>query len=100
MDALAQEVELLDAVHLYHHLAVEHEPRARQCEHLLHHLGEVAVHGPAVAGLQLHVVTVPEHDHSKAVPLGLEKPALTVRELLRRTGELRFEGRLEWKGHG
>ena len=51
---------------------------SRSCgsvEHLLDHVGEVAVHRLAVAALQVHVVAVAEDDRAEAVELRLVAPA-------------------------
>ena len=72
---------------------------ARQREHLLHHVREVAVHRAAVARLQVNLVAVAEHDRPEAVPLGLEAPAVAVRQLLRRARQLGLDRRFERKGH-
>src|SRR3954452_15282843 len=100
MDALAEEVELLDAVDDHDQLAVEDDFLLWQREDVGDDLGEVAVHRLAVAALEGHVVAVAEHDRAEAVPLRLEAPALALRQLLRRAGELGLDRRLQRKGHG
>src|SRR3954451_8105770 len=100
MDALAEEVELLDAVDDHDQLAVEDDPVLRQGEDVGDDLGEVAVHRLAVAALEVDVVAVAEHDRAEAVPLRLEAPAVAVRQLLRRAGELRLDRGLQREGHG
>ena len=95
VDALREQVELLDAVHHHDHLAVEHQPLVRQLEHLLHDVREVAVHRPAVAALELDVVAVAEHDRPEAVELGLVAPALALGQLLAELRELRLQRRLQ-----
>ena len=69
MNALREQVELLYAVDGHGHLAVEHELRRLEREHLLDHV-EVAVHRASVAALEVHVVAVPEHDRAKPSSLG------------------------------
>ena len=46
-------------------------------------LREVAVHRLLVAALQEDLVAVPKHERPEAVPLGLEQPALAVRQGIR-----------------
>ncbi len=99
MDALGQEVELLDAVDRHDHLAVEHDARRVERQHLLDHVGEVPVHGLAVAALQVHVVPVAEDDRAKAVELRLVAPAVALGQLARGLGQLGLEGWGERQGH-
>ena len=99
VDALAQEVELLDPVALDHDLAVEHEPPVGEGGHGLDHLGEVAVHGLAVAALEEDLVAVAEHEGAEAVPLGLVAPPLALGNVGRGTGELGQDGGREREGH-
>lgn len=51
-------------------------------------LGEVAPQGLAVARLEEDVVAVDEGERPEAVELRLERPAVTLRQLLSRQGEL------------
>jgi hypothetical protein len=99
VDALAQQVELLDAVHLHHDLPVQHHALLRHRRHLLGHVGEVAVHGLAAAALQVDLVAILEHQRPEAVPLGLVAPALALGELLRGLGQLGLDRRFERKAH-
>jgi len=102
MDALGEEVELLDAVNHDDELSIDHHPLARQGPQLLDDLREVAVHPPSAAALEVDVVAVAEDDGAKAVPLRLVAPALSLGQLLRRARELGrdrgCEGEVERQG--
>jgi hypothetical protein len=90
VDALGEQVELLDAVDDDNHLPVEHVALRRQRQGLFDDVGEVAVHRLAVAALHLHLVTVAEHDRAKPVPLGLVAPVVAGGQLARALGQLRL----------
>src|SRR4051794_21522543 len=96
MDALTQGVEVLAAFTVEQDdLAVEHVAPGRERQ-----LGEVASHRLARPRLEEYVRTVDEDDRAEPVPLGLVDPLVARRQLLRRAGELREEGRLEGQRHG
>ena len=67
--------------------------------HLLHDLGEVAVHRAPVAALEVHLFAVPEDDRAEAVPLGLVAPIVALGELFGGLRQLRLDRRLEGQGH-
>ena len=100
MDALREQVELLDAVDRHDHLAVQHEPLAGERQHELDDVREIAVHRPAVAALEMYLVAVAEDDRPEAVPLRLIAPAVALGQLARGLGELRLDGWREREGQG
>src|SRR5262249_2250736 len=63
-------------------------------------LREVAIEWAQVTALDVEAVPIAEHDRPEAVPLGLEEPAVSRRQLGRELGEHRLAGRLDRKpGH-
>src|SRR5213592_4253324 len=63
-------------------------------------LGEVAIHRLLVAALQHDLVAVAKQQRPKAVPLGLELPAVAARQGVRGLGEHGRERRIEGQAHG
>src|SRR2546428_9338713 len=63
-------------------------------------LGEVAVQRLLVTALQQDLVPVPKHQRAKAVPLGLEEPALAGGQRFGGAGPPGLEGRAVRPAHG
>ena len=99
MDAQEQALEVEPIRPADDHFAVEHASRRQVRAKRRRELREVAVERLEVAALRVDLISVPEDDRPKAVPLGLEEPALAGRERVGELGEHRFEGRLERKLH-
>jgi hypothetical protein len=72
VDALLEGVEVQAVGPGHHDLAVDHAPIGEGSPQRAEELREVAGEGPVVAGPQLELVAVAEHDAPEAVPLGLE----------------------------
>src|SRR6202035_3784734 len=95
VDALADRVEVLPSGAVADDdLAVEHIVARREDE-----LREVAPEGPAVAGLQEHLLPVHEGEAAEAVQLDLIGVVLARRQLLAGESELWRERRLQRKAH-
>ena len=63
-------------------------------------LREVSVQGLEVARLEVDLGAVAKDEGAEAIPLRLVAPAVADRDLGRRLGQHRLEGRLEGEGHG
>ena len=74
-------------------LAVEHEPVAGSAAMRRDDLREIAPERPPRLGLQLHVLAVAEDEAAKAVPFGLELPALALGQRLDQLRLHRRQGR-------
>ena len=101
MDALQQRVEV-EAASLGigdHDLAVDDATIGQRLTERFEQLGEVAAERAELAGDQLHPVGVTEHHTTEAVPLGLEQPALAVRNRPCKLGQHGLHRRLDRQPH-
>ena len=99
MDAQQQRLEVEPARADDDDLAVEDAALGQRGGERRDELREVAVHRLLVAALQQDLVAVAEDQRAKAVPLGLELPAVAVGQRLGGAGEHRLEGRSERQVH-
>src|SRR5215469_15106955 len=83
-----------------HDLAVDHVAFGQRGGQWGDEFRKVSVHGLLVAALQQDLVAVAKHQRSKAVPLGLELPSLTVRQGVSGAGQHRGKRWSEGQAHG
>ncbi len=81
-------------------LAVEHAALGEPLPEWPGHLREVPVERLEVAALEQHLVTVAEADGPKAIPLGLEQPAISLGQAIRWLGQHGLQGRRHGQAHG
>src|SRR3989442_10146658 len=88
MDAEEQRLEVEPAHADDDDLAVDDTALGQRRGEGCDELGEVTVHRLLVAALQHDLVAVAKHQRPKAVPLGLELPAVAARQGIRGLGQL------------
>src|SRR3989442_15991290 len=99
MDAEEQRLEVEPAHADDDDLAVDDTALGQRRGEGCDELGEVTVHRLLVAALQHDLVAVAKHQCSKAVPLGLELPAVAARQGVRGFGQHGHERRSEGQAH-
>src|SRR5437762_3467673 len=95
MQSQLESLEVEPFVARDHDLAVEHALLRQLGFQRLDELGEVTVEWPLVATLNEDFVAVAEHERAKAVPLRLEDPTLTWRQLADALREHRQDWRID-----
>ncbi len=92
MESHLQPAEIEPARRRHHDLAVQHDAARQLLEEDGMQLGKVAVQGPQVAALDVHIIGTAENDRAKPVPLGLEQKIAVRRDLGGDFGEHGFDG--------
>src|ERR1041385_6941371 len=98
MQAQLQGVELERVVDGHHDLAIQHTPLRQLLFDRVDELWEVSIERPLVATLNENFVAVAKDQRAESVPLRLEDPAFTRRQLAHTLGEhwqyRRFDGKI------
>ena len=101
MDTLLQGAEVKPVGADHDHLAVQYKLGRRQGAKGRQQLGEVAGHRPAPAAHQGDLVSVPVDERPEAVPFGLVRPAVALRDSCLRDGgqhRLHIERKRQFQG--
>src|SRR5262245_44327195 len=99
MQSHLQRLEIQRAVLHDHQLAVEHAALRKLRLDRRDQLREVTVEWFLVAALDEHFVAVAKDERAESVPLGLEDPSFTGRQLANSVGEHRQHWRINRKIH-